>query len=70
MINTHYTDTKASIAGAVCSILGANFFHFAADALSAFSFGVIGALGGWIFNKLIKKYEASKEIQRKDTDKS
>jgi hypothetical protein len=51
------TDIKAAIIGGISSILGFNIIGVAQDALLAFIFGGIGALGGWLVNKLLKRIE-------------
>lgn len=48
------SDFKAVIVGSLCSILGTAFTGTLIDALTAFIFGGIGALGGWSVNQLIK----------------
>lgn len=53
-------DSKAAVIGSVFSIVGLNVFSFAevlANLSSALLYGALGALGGWLMNRLIKKIE-------------
>lgn len=52
---SHFSDTKAAIAGGLCSIFGNYFIGFIGDVLSAFILGGVGALGGWLVNKLLNR---------------
>lgn len=49
-----FTDTKAAIVGAIFSILGVNLIGIASDALVALVLGGLGAVGGWLTNKVLK----------------
>lgn len=53
-VDMSFTDTKAAIAGAIFSILGINLIGVASDALLALVLGCIGAVGGWLMNKLLR----------------
>jgi hypothetical protein len=58
-------DLKATILGGVASIVGTSLVGFVGDALLAFVFGGIGALGGWLVNKLIKRIESKRNEKKK-----
>lgn len=55
-------DLKATVAGFIASLIGMNLMGFVQDTLSALFFGGIGALGAWLVNKIIKRYEARKKL--------
>ena len=52
---THYNSAESSIFGFITSALGMTILGFAGDILTAFVLGMVGAFGGWLFHKLMKK---------------
>ena len=49
-------DFKASLTGFIFSLLGSSLLGYANEILLAFILGCIGALGGWVVNRLLNKY--------------
>ncbi len=59
-------DSKAAVVGGVVSILGINIIGFVGDAIISLVLGGIGALGGYLVNKLIKYIEKKRnELNKK-----
>ncbi len=53
---THYNSAESSIFGFMTSVIGATVLGFAGNLLSAFILGIVGAFGGWLFHRVMKKY--------------
>jgi hypothetical protein len=62
---SHYADIKASILGAILSLVGVNFLGLAQNFLTAFILGMVGALGGWTANKILKHIERKRDETNK-----
>jgi hypothetical protein len=60
---SHYADIKASILGAILSLVGVNFLGLAQNFLTAFI--LVGALGGWTANKILKHIERKRDETNK-----
>lgn len=50
-------DIKAAFTGGIFSILGINILGLAEDIFTAFILGGVGAIGGWLVNRIIKYFE-------------
>ena len=59
------TDIKATMLCGLSSILGVNLLGFAGDAFIALLLGGVGALGGWLANRLIKYLEKRHDSKKK-----
>lgn len=51
---------KSYITGMLSSLLAGGFFGFLSDVITALIFGIVGVIGGWLGNKLIKWIESKK----------
>jgi uncharacterized membrane protein YeaQ/YmgE (transglycosylase-associated protein family) len=59
---SHYADIKASILGAILSLVGVNFLGLAQNFLTAF---ILGMVGGWTANKILKHIERKRDETNK-----
>ena len=54
-------DIKACFTGLLFSVLGSSWLGVVQDVLTAFVLGAIGALGGWIINRLMNRFFPKKK---------